>query len=160
MNLPSRLTEPLRAYRLGDPLGRWTIYSPDGAQSVDGRWHRRGDRVIYASERYSTAMLELLVRWNSVPPPAQSFVEIVIPAGTSCESVEAGDLTGWDTPESDSARAFGHRWYADRRSAILLVPSVVARLERNVLINAEHSEFGQLKVGAEIPVRWDERLFR
>lgn len=66
--------------------------------------------MIQASERYSTAMLEMLVRWNSVPPPAQSFVEIVIP--------------------------------------------------RNVLINAEHSEFGQLKVGAEIPVRWDERLFR
>lgn len=159
MTLPSRLAKQLRAYRLGDPLGRWMIYSPDGAQSVDGRWHRRGDRVIYASERYSTAMLEMLVRWNSVPPPAQSFVEIVIPAGTSYQSVEEGALDGWDPPESESARACGHRWYAERRSAILLVPSVVARVERNVLINAEHPEFGRLRAGPETPVRWDERLF-
>lgn len=160
MTSPSRLAEPLRAYRLGDPLGRWTIYSPDGARTVDGRWHRRGDRVIYASERYSTAMLEMLVRWNGVPPPAQSFIEVVIPAGISYESVEGDDLDGWDLPESEPARALGHRWYAERRSAILLVPSVVARLERNVLINAEHPEFGQLQAGPETPVQWDERLFR
>lgn len=56
-------------------------------------------------------------------------------------------------------RAFGHRWYTEGRSAVLLVPSVVARMERNVVINAAHEEFGRMKVGLETPVWWDERLF-
>lgn len=118
-----------------------------------------GDWVVYASEQYSTAMLEMLVRWNGPPPGNQHFVEIEIPAGTSYEVVEVDALPDWDLPDSPSARRFGHRWYEERRSAILLVPSVVARLERNVIINASHSEFSQLMPGDETPVWWDERLF-
>lgn len=126
---------------------------------MNGRWHQRGARVIYASEHYSTAMLEMLVRWNGVPPAKQRFIEIVFPAGTSYEVVDVDAVPGWHLPESPSARRFGHDWYVQRRSAILLVPSVVTRLERNVIINADHPEFPSLQTGPEKPVRWDERLF-
>ncbi len=126
---------------------------------MDGRWHQRGARVIYASEHYSTAMLGMLVRWNGVPPANQRFIEIVIPVGTSYESADIDAVPGWHLPGSSSARRFGHDWYAACRSAILLVPSVVTRLERNVIINADHPEFPLLQTGPEKPVRWDERLF-
>ena len=104
-------------------------------------------------------MLEMLVRWSGVPPANQRFIEIVIPAGTSYEVVDVDAVPGWHLPESSSARRFGHDWYAGRRSAILLVPSVVTRVERNVLINADHPEFPLLRAGPEMSVRWDERLF-
>ena len=104
-------------------------------------------------------MLEMLARWNGPPPGNQHFVAIGIPVGTSYEVAQADALPDWHLPDSPAARRFGHLWYAERRSAILVVPSVVARPERNVIINASHPEFSQLAPGEERPVWWDDRLF-
>ena len=160
MTSPLRLAAPLEAYRIGDPAGRWPVYSPEGARQVGGRWHERGDRVIYASEHYSTAMLETLVRWNGLPPRNQHFVRVHVPEGTSYEVVEGDAFPGWHLPDSDSARRAGRGWYAAGRSVILIVPSVVARMERNIIINVDHPEFAKLSPGPETSVWWDERLFR
>ena len=159
MTVPHRLAESLCAYRIGDSEGRWPVFSADGARRVSGRWHDVGDQVIYASERYSTAMLEMLVRWNGPPPGNQHFVRIEVPAGTSCEIADPDRIPGWQLLDSPSARQFGHRWYAEGRSAILIVPSVVVRMERNIVINAGHPEFSRVTPGAETPVWWDGRLF-
>lgn len=158
MTPPLRLAAPLEAYRIGDPSGRWPVYSPEGARLVSGRWHERGDRVIYASEHYSTAMLEMLARWNGPPPADQHFIRIEIPPGTMHEVIEPEDLPGWHLPDSPAAREAGHGWYTRGGSAVLLVPSVVARMDRNVLINADHPEFPRLRPGPEAPVWWDEGL--
>ena len=104
-------------------------------------------------------MLETLARWSGLPPRNQHFVRIDVPAGTSFEAVSTEDLPDWHRPGSDSARRAGHNWYAEGRSAILLVPSVVARVERNIIINADHPEFPNLRPGPETAVWWDERLF-
>ena len=159
MTAPPRLAAPLEAYRIGDPARRWPVFSPEGARRVSGRWHEFGDRVIYASQHYSTAMLEMLARWNAPPPRNQHFVRIEIPRGTSYEAIEPDHLPGWFRADSAAAREAGHRWYARGESALLLVPSVVARVDRNVLINADHPEFTRLLPGPETPVWWDERLF-
>ena len=37
--------------------------------------------------------------------------------------------------------------------------SVVARIERNVVIKSRHSDFDGLTVWLETPVWWDRRLF-
>jgi RES domain-containing protein len=42
---------------------------------------------------------------------------------------------------------------------VLLVPSVVAREEWNVLVNPAHLEAKRILVGEPRPVIWDERLF-
>ena len=104
-------------------------------------------------------MLEALVYWNGPPPGNQHFVEIVIPAGTSYEVGGPDTLPDWHLLDSPSARRFGHQWYAERRSAILIVPAVVARPERNVIINASHPESSRLTPGPATPVWWDERVF-
>ncbi len=160
MTDPDRLAEPRTAYRIGDLRGRWPVYSADGARLVAGRWHEAGSRVIYASEHYSTAMLEALARWNGPPPGRQHFVTIQIPAGTSYEVVDDDALADWHLQDSPSARRFGRLWYEEKRSVILVVPSVVARPERNLVINAFHPEFPRLVPDEERPVWWDRRLFR
>ena len=154
------LSETMRAYRIGDPAGLFPVWSTEGAKRVSGRWHEAGAEVIYLSEHYSTAMLEKLVHWNGVLPPNQHFIEITIPRGTSYEVVTADTVPGWFKPSGEAARRFGRQWYVENRSAILIVPSVVARMERNIVINCRHSNFEGLAVGLETPVWWDQRLFQ
>ena len=156
---PRKLREPMRAYRIGDPHGRHPIYSGEGAALVEGRWHEKGQEVIYASAHYATAMLEKLAHYNGIMPPNQHFIEIEIPAGTSYEEVTKDILPGWDLPDSPVARARGSAWLTEQRSAILIVPCYVAREELNVLINPHHPESAAIRVGREKPVRWDARLF-
>ncbi|MFM1814401.1 MAG: hypothetical protein RLZ98_1096 [Pseudomonadota bacterium] len=153
-----KLESALRAYRIGDPHGRFQIYSGEGAALVEARWHRKGQEVIYASEHYSTAMLEKLAHFGGVLPDGQHFVEIDIPHGTSYEVVTKDSLPGWI--DESIARGFGSKWLDEHRSAILLVPSFVAREERNILINPNHDEAKRIKPGLETPIWWDARLFK
>ena len=51
------------------------------------------------------------------------------------------------------------QWVKEARSAILLVPSYVARIERNVIINTAHAEAAGIETSLPEPVWWDERLF-
>ncbi len=148
----------MRAYRIGDPKGHYPIYSGEGSLNTEGRWHERGQEVIYTSEHYSTAMLEKLAHWNGVLPPNQHFIEITIPAAVSYEVVTKDSLAGWINPST--ARAAGSRWFKERRSALLIVPSYVARMERNIIINALHPEARLVKIGLEEPVVWDARIHR
>jgi len=153
------LREPMRAWRIGDPDGRFPIYSGDGAAITEGRWHKKGQDVIYASEHYGTAMLEKLAHYNSILPPNQHFIQIEIPANTSYEVVTKDSLAGRDNPTGEASRAFGSAWFEEKRSCILIVPSYVSREENNVLINPNHSDASTISIGLETPVRWDERLF-
>ena len=115
--------------------------------------------MIYCSEHYSTAMLEKLVHGSGRLPPNQHFVTVTIPNGVSYEVASPAFVPGWDEPGGGVSRAFGAAWQAAGRSLVLLLPSVVARMERNVLINASHGEFGRVSWGLGEPVRWDGRLF-
>ena len=152
------LRRSLRVYRMGDPAGTHPVYSGGGSRVYPGRWNERGQPVIYASEHYSTALLETLARTGEMPRN-QHYVEIEIPAGVTYEVVTKDSLHGWCDIDGAAARAFGAAWYAERRSAILIVPSVVARVERNVLIHPQHDEARKIRVGLETPVYWDSRLF-
>ena len=152
------LTETIIAYRIGDAHGEWPVFSGEGSKSYPGRWNNRHEDMIYASAHYSTAMLEKLVRTGEMPPH-QHFVEITIPTGTPYEVVTKDTLPGWCDANSATSRAFGSTWFQKRRSAILMVPSVVARMEQNILINSHHPGAAGIKAGLETPVWWDKRLF-
>lgn len=152
------LLEPMRAYRVGDPSGQYPIYSGEGASRHEGRWHERGQDVIYTSQYYSTAMLEKLAHYNGILPSNQHFIEIDIPARVTYEVVTKDSLPGWIDPTR--ARSFGAKWFNERRSAILVVPCFVARMENNILINPSHPDAKLIKPGLEQPIVWDERLFR
>ena len=153
------LTEAWSVWRIGDPNGEFPIWDDGGARRTAGRWHEAGDGVIYASRSYSTAMLEKLVHYSGVVPANQHFLEATIPVGTSYEVFSEAHHPGWSDRGGDVARRFGHEWYASARSAMLIVPSVVARMERNVVINANHAQFASIAVGLETPIWWDDRLF-
>jgi RES domain-containing protein len=154
-----RLDRVLTAYRIGDPDGAHPIFDATGSRLYPGRWNTAASPMIYASEHYSTAMLEKLVRGSGRLPPNQHFIEITIPNGIAYEMVDSAHLPGWDEPACAVSKAFGAAWQGSKRALLLIVPSVVARMEHNFLLNPEHPEFPQATHGLHRPVWWDSRLF-
>jgi RES domain-containing protein len=154
-----KLDRVLKAYRIGDPNGRYPIYDATGSKLSPGRWNTPESPMIYASEHYSTAMLEKLVRGSGLLPPNQHYIEIAIPNGVSYEILKVPNLPGWDDPAGGTSKTFGELWHRSRRSAILIVPSVVARTENNILINPEHPDARAITHGPHQPVWWDMRLY-
>ncbi|WP_323123796.1 RES family NAD+ phosphorylase [Burkholderia alba] len=149
----------MRLYRIADR--RYPIWNGTGAMWVGGRFNSPGRPVIYAATTFAGAMLEVLVhaRIGKVPR-THVWVEADGPADLPLERHTAEQLPpGWDAPSPHLARAVGDAWLAAQRSAILLVPSVVARAEWNALINPLHPDAARIVVGAPQPVLWDERLF-
>ena len=153
------LDRTLTCYRIGDPDGEFPIYDATGSRLFPGRWNLADTPVIYAAENYSTAMLEKLVSGNGKIPPNQHSITITIPRGTSYEVVTKDLLPGWDTLDPTASQDFGAAWVREARSAVLLVPSYVARQERNVIINPSHLEARAIEVSLAEPVWWDARLF-
>ena len=93
-------------------------------------------------------------------PRTHVAVEIAIAATVSLEQHDETSLPdAWDNADLRVARAFGDAWIRERRTAVLVVPSVVARREGNILINPQHPDFSQIVAGTPEPVVWDARLF-
>lgn len=154
-----RLSRQWTAYRIGDPASEWPVWDDGGARRTAGRWHDAGCGVIYVSRSYATAMLEKLVHFQGIMPPNQHFIEVAIPADTTYEVANPDSLPGWAERDSPVARQFGTEWYREQRSALLVVPSVVARMETNLIVNTSHPDFASIEVGLETPIHWDDRLF-
>ena len=150
----------MQLFRIAD--ARHPIWDATGAAFVGGRWNKVGQPVIYASPSYSCAMLEILAHANiGRIPKHQMFVRINVPNTLRIERFEDGALpNGWDTQDCRVARQFGDKWLAEARSAILLVPSVVARLDFIAVVNPAHPDAKLLKPTDPENVVWDERLFR
>jgi RES domain-containing protein len=148
-----------QAWRIAD--GRFDPFSPVGAALIGGRWNSPGRGVIYASRSFAGAMLECLAHAGiGRVPRTHVAVEIAIAEAVAVERQDASGLpAGWERADLRVARAFGDAWIRERRTAVLIVPSVVARREGNILINPLHPDFSGIVAGAPEPVVWDARLF-
>ncbi|MDW5317531.1 RES family NAD+ phosphorylase [Rhizobium sp. PL01] len=153
------LDRTLTSFRIGDPGGAYPIFDATGSTIAPGRWNTPGSPLIYTSDHYSTALLEKLVHGSGRLPPNQHYVAITVPLGLSYEVFSPPALPRWDSMPATVSKEFGERWCLERRSAILLVPSVVARLDHNVLINPAHPQFATISASLHQPVYWDRRLF-
>jgi RES domain-containing protein len=103
--------------------------------------------------------LEKLVRGSGRLPPNQLYIEIMMPRGLSYEVFSPPSLPGWDSLPPTVSRHFGEQWFGEKRSLVLIAPSVVARLDNNVMINPAHAEFRLVEASLHQPVFWDRRLF-
>ncbi len=150
----------VKGFRIGNL--RHPVFDGGGAGRAGGRWNSPGQDAIYAGDSFAIAALERLVhasiRRLSVD---DRYVEIEIPDAVSVEAFDAKRHSGWDDGERGIGltRAFGDKWHIETRSAVLIVPSAVTKLDRNLVINPAHPQFKLIKASAEKPVTWDSRLF-
>jgi RES domain-containing protein len=132
-----------------------------GPRLVGGRWNSAGRAVIYASDSFAGALLEILAhssRPRTLPGPHHA-VEIDIP-DELVECLDPTDLPGWERRDSGEARGFGDKWLAEARSPVLVVPAIPSRpVGRTVLVNPAHPAAGRVVRGTPFSVPWDERLF-
>jgi RES domain-containing protein len=135
-------------------------FSGEGSAKYGGRWNQKGTAVVYCSESVSLAQLEVLVRTQQAKDLAlYVLIEARVPEEL-IETLPHVDLPDdWNAlPESNSTRELGTKWAAEKRSAVLGVPSVVIPSEFNFLLNPEHPNFSKIEIGIPKPVGWDPRL--
>lgn len=156
---PQQLDRTLCVYRIGDPDGDYPIFDSTGSTIAPGRWNDPHTPVIYAAEHYSTAMLEKLAHLAGLMPPNQHFIEIELPKGLTFARVTKDTLPGWADTDQVASRRYGAQWARMRQSALLIVPSYVARMESNFVINPYHEEFSEISHSLPTPTWWDDRLF-
>ena len=138
-------------FRIAD--ARFPMWDSTGASLVGGRWNRPGYPVIYGSLSQSCAILERLAHTGGVGhlPGSQRLVIATVPPSVAVEKRDVDSLPpGWSDEESASARAFGDQWLDECRSAVLLVPSVIATTDFNALVNPKHPEASRIEVAEPV----------
>lgn len=137
-----------------------TAFSGEGAWRYGGRWSSAGVRVVYVSEHQSTAALEILVHTAPVllPEKYQAF-RLEWPDGLTEEFPMKKWPVNWRiSPPPAETMEVGDRWTAERRSAILAVPSAISPDDKNFLLNPEHPDFKRIRIAPPIDYEFDPRL--
>ena len=149
----------LRLWRIA--TGPHPVWSGEGARLFGQRWNPPGLSAIYCGTSFAISLVEILVHANRKAPSGARSVEAVAPDDVSREAFDPAAHPGWDDLRDVSvAQAFGRQWLESRRSALLLVPSVItAGLDTNVVVNPDHPYAARIAVGPETPVVLDRRLF-
>lgn len=134
----------------------------EGAYLFGGRWSSPGTRLAYTAEHLSLAMLEYFVHIDSEDAPGDLvLVTAEIPDSVPRISIPVGQLpANWrSTPEPAELTLLGDGFVAQGRAAILIVPSALAPMESNWLINPRHSGFSRIKLHPPKGFAYDSRFF-
>lgn len=154
----SRSERPRIAYRI--VRDRYPILDGSGAARFGARWNSPGRHVIYAGESFAITILERRVHLgNARIPTNHVYAAITVPPHVAVEEIAPQDVPAWDTDDLTASRRFGDAWFDQGRTAVLIVPSLVTRIDRNVLLNARHGDFARIAATPPAPVPWDRRLF-
>ena len=134
--------------------------SCEGARLSGGRWNSKGVAVLYCATSESLAMLELRVH-SPHPYPRTRWRFVIEVPDDAVTSIVLEDLPrGWETlPPGPMSKRVGDAWIAAGSSLGLLVPSVVATEENNLVLNPSHPRFHEVRVLSKRRVVLDKRLY-
>ncbi len=134
--------------------------SPEGARLNGGRWNSKGVAVLYCATSESLAMLELRVHSPHPHPRTRLKIVIEVPDDAIAEA-SLGELPrGWNKlPPGPSSKRFGDAWVAELSSLGLLVPSVIASDEQNLMLNPAHERFKDVRIVSLERIMLDKRLY-
>jgi len=152
----------IRVYRIvRKPYSR-TPLDGEGPYRFGGRWSSPGTRVAYLAEHLSLAMIEYFVHIEASDPPK----DLVVVAADIPDTVSRVVLTprtlppNWrQVPAPPSLATIGDSFVAERKSAILVLPSALVPSESNWLVNPLHPEFAEIRMQPAEPFHYDARFF-
>lgn len=132
-----------------------------GAKITGGRWNSVNVAMVYTSQNIALATFETLSHIRTGGLPFNRFlVQIDIPDHIWARRQTATPPGGWDAvPAGRAGRMYGDDWITGRRSALLVVPSVIIPEENNILINPLHSDAGKIKAQTRKKWLYDPRFF-
>jgi RES domain-containing protein len=115
-----------------------------------GRWHEKGNLVIYTSEHASLAAWEKIVHVASFEnlPDNLLLVKIEIPDGIEIQTVPQKVLVkGWDNfPFTNETVNYGTTFLRKKEHLALKVPSVIIPDEHNIILNPLHPDIQSCKI--------------
>jgi RES domain-containing protein len=152
----------MQLWRICRAAYRDSAFSGAGAEQTGGRWNDRGTPLVYASENLSLAALELFVHVapNCLPDDLIAIRATLPDTVTSEELSVSGLPKSWrEYPAPAELPALGMAWLRRGKSLVLLVPSAINPVERNILLNPAHRERSLLQIHETIPFRFDPRMF-
>ncbi len=107
-------------------------------------------------------MLEILVNLDS-PATLDRYMSIPVEFDDSlCKvlSLEALPDNWSPDPVPSNVQEIGSSWASARQSAVLVVPSAVVPQEHNFLLNPQHPDFAQIRIGPSTEFDFDPRLIK
>jgi RES domain-containing protein len=122
-----------------------------GASQTGGRWNSQGNPVIYTASCTALAVLEGLVHMKTLPKNLL-LLRIEIPGTIRIEAVPQ------PVTEIKLSQQLGDEWLNANESPVLSVPSVIAPLQRNYLLNPAHNLFTAIQITDRYPFVMDSRL--
>ena len=135
----------------------------EGAYRFGGRWSSVGTRMAYAAEHVSLAMLEYFVHVELGDAPRDLvLISADIPDNVSRTVLWDKELPpDWRvTPAPTGVAVIGDSFVKRGAAAILVVPSALAPVESNWLINPAHRDFRRIHVNHAEAFDYDQRFFR
>lgn len=137
--------------------GRGGLYGP-------GRWHRKGNLVVYTSEHASLAAWEKIVHLANFEnlPNDLLLVKIEIPDNIEIQTVPHMILIeGWDSyPYINETLNYGTSFLRKNEHLALKVPSAIVPDEYNVILNPLHPDIHRCKTISIVPFIFDKRIPR
>ncbi|MSQ72067.1 MAG: RES domain-containing protein [Betaproteobacteria bacterium] len=137
-----------------------------GGLKAGQRWHSRGRRIIYCAPTPAAAILETLVNFeiDSIDelPLTYQLLAIDLPDDISRQRIELTDLPkDWlATKRLASTRQIGDVWRAEAEYPALEVPSAVAPMTWNTLLNPALLPDTGVRITGISRYPFDPRLFR
>lgn len=134
----------------------------DDAAKTGGRWNAKGSPMVYASENLSLAALELFVHVSpGIIPNDLISIQYQLPDTISAiELVESNLPKNWrNYPAPVQLQTLGTDWLRGATSLVLIVPSAINPLERNILLNPMHSDIKKIKALRRQTFHFDSRMF-
>ncbi len=148
----------MEVYRLAH--ARYKDLSGAGGVYGSGRWHNKGQPILYTASSRSLAALERFVHESALAMPKLKMLTIWIPDNLTIARYNERQLPqGWDLlPDSEVSRNFGSQWLLMGKEAGLQIPSAIIKGEFNLILNPLHSEARSIKTVDEVDFYYDARL--
>lgn len=118
--------------------------------------------MVYTSANLSLAALELFVHVSPGTIPADLIsIRGKLPDSVSTQEIMEADLpNNWrEYPAPSELQTIGTDWLVAQSSVVLVVPSAINSLEKNILLNPTHPEIKDLRIETGLPFRFDPRMF-
>lgn len=149
-------------YRLTKARYQNAAFSGEGSARGDGRFHRRGARVVYAADVPAGALLEIIAHTEAHSRLRHDYVlfEVRFDPDEHLLAVPPEALpSGWRVvPWPAETQEIGIFWYERQTSVVLEVPSALVPRQHNYLINVTHPQFEELQIRGPEPFEIDARL--
>jgi RES domain-containing protein len=131
-----------------------------GGLFAEGRWHTRGERVVYFGGSAAIVVLERLAHIDpDLLPDDLELARFEFSGAAAPARVEEfGALsTDWVRDESETRR-IGSVWQRQGTACLLAVPSAILPEESNYVFNPRHSDASRLRLAVKRRFTFDRRL--